>query len=172
MSIPVKVVDSKKFDYAKFERDLRNSIKKKKSSMVWVSENICLRSPSYLATTVAEKRLPLKVVMAIANWAELDLREYEKKEEEKPKKVAPAEKKPEEKKEEEAPKTGWSCLVRVDEEFGMAMMIVPIFLENRSSNASLSENSNPSSLPKHIAATLEATPLDLTTAAFSTWPLD
>ena len=124
MAKPMKVMDEKKFDYEKFDEDLKRISKEKKKSVHKISEEICLRSGNYLCTVLKTKRLPANIAVAIASWAEMDMKNYEIKK--------PAVKK-EEKKSEEAPPveasapqivqdSGWSCAIKVDEEFGMAMM--------------------------------------------------
>ena len=124
MAKAIKVMDEKKFDYEKFEEDLRRISKEKKKNMLKISEEICLRSANYLCNVLKTKRLPTNIAVAVASWAEMDMKNYEIKK--------PVVKK-EEKKSEEAPPveasapqivqdSGWSCVIKVDEEFGMAMM--------------------------------------------------
>jgi len=130
MNQKVKMMDEKKFDYAKFENDLKEAFKSKQKTAKWVSENICLRGPTYLSNAIKGKRLAANILVAVAGWAELDLKNYEIKKpvvkKEPVKKAEPAKKT--EPSENAGPETVkgdqsvWNCMIRVDEEFGMAMM--------------------------------------------------
>ena len=118
-------MDEKKFDYAKFESDLKKVMKEKQVGMTRLSVDVCLRSPSYLGKAIKDKKLPANVVFAVAKWADMDLKGYEIKKpvvKKEPKVEKPA---VEEVKTVEAnndSNAGWSCIVKVDEDFGMAMM--------------------------------------------------
>ena len=125
MARPVKTLDAKKFDYEKFDSDIRRINKEKKMTMVRLSEEVALRSGSYLQKALSEKAMPANVAIAVAKWAELDLKDYEikpvKRVKEKP---VVSEQTIEQAVEQKVSEKGWSCVVKVDEEFGMAMMKV------------------------------------------------
>jgi hypothetical protein len=59
MARPVKTIDAKKFDYEKFTADLKAVNKEKKMTMTKLSEEVALRSGSYLQKALSEKAVPV-----------------------------------------------------------------------------------------------------------------
>lgn len=120
MGESLKLLDAKKFDYDSFKSDLSVVLMKKGTTMSKVSTDVCLRSTTYLSNMIRTKRLPANVAIAVAQWAEMDLKKYEIKRVVEKKLVI---EQPKEVKEpNKVPESGWACIVKVDEEFGMAMM--------------------------------------------------
>lgn len=98
------------FNFPAFSKDLRKRIAEERTTIEEVSVRKLLHSESYLGTALARKRLHLNIVMALSDLYGLNLRDYE---------VVPKE----EPKEEVTPcPTGWSCEIKVDEEYGTVMM--------------------------------------------------
>ena len=122
MSRAVKTLNEKNFDFDKFREDLTKACKEHGTSMTRLSTDVLFRSESYLSGALYAKSIPWKVAEAVVKWMGHEIKDYEIKKTP-AKKTAPKveESKPVEVKEEAAEK-GWTCLLKVDEEFGMAMM--------------------------------------------------
>lgn len=105
----LKVIDSNKFDYSKFYRDLLTKLKKEKTDLATVSTKRLFHASNYLAEGLRKKRLPFQVVLSLAEWYELNMADYEIKPE--PIETSAANN-----------DNAWSCEVKVEEEFGTLMM--------------------------------------------------
>ena len=123
MSKAVKTLNEKSFDFDKFREDMTQSCKERGMSMTRLSTDVVFRSESYLSGVLYTKSIPWKVAEAVVKWMGRDMKDYEIKKAPAKKATPKAEEsKPVEVKEEASEKEGWTCLLKVDEEFGMAMM--------------------------------------------------
>jgi len=123
-----KSLDEKTFDYKMFKKELVEECRKRGTTMDKVSVEVLIRSHAYLSNAISTKKLPLNIALAMVKWMGVDIKRYEIKKK-------PVEKKPKEKpvaevtenaaleeKTEQPDEKGWACQIRVDEEFGTAMM--------------------------------------------------
>lgn len=114
----VKILDERKFDYEKFNSDLKAWCKANKKSFAYVSQNVLFRSEQYLSVVFSRKALPANIALALAKLMQVDMKDYKVTKEEK--KEVPAAKV--EKIAAAEDSTGWSCYLKVDEEIGVAML--------------------------------------------------
>ena len=119
MSRKISIADADKFDYAKFQKDLLDKAKKEKTTLAEISEKRLFHASNYLNEGLRKKKLPLQIIHSLSDWYGLSLKDYEIK----PKAIAEPVK-TEEKiiKLPNAPVLPWQCEIKVDEEFGTAMM--------------------------------------------------
>lgn len=111
------VLDPRKFDYAKFSKDFKGWAKENKITLTSISEKMLFRRAMYLSDALNHSRLPMNMAVALAEKAGLAMEAYEIKVEA-PKVESVKVETPEVK----MPDTGWSCSLRVDEEFDTVML--------------------------------------------------
>ena len=116
------MINENVFNYTAFHKDILTKAKENGTTLAEISTKRLFKSECYLSNGLMKHKLPLPIAMAVAEWFGLNLRDYKI---EKPKPVP----KPEPKK-EPAPsissmeQNGWTCEIKVDEEFGTVMMKV------------------------------------------------
>lgn len=111
-----ETVSADKFDYPAFRRDLMNRCKAEKTTLGDLSVNILFRSRSYLSNSLSTGSLTLPMITRLAQWLGEDLIKYSIK----PKKPEPEVVLPD----NPMVSSGWSCEVKVEKDFGVALMRV------------------------------------------------
>ena len=106
------------FNYRMFERDLRKVCAEKSTTLSWLSMNRFFRSETFLSQALKDGNLTLPIINSLADFMETDLRKYEIIPEPEPEPEPPQV--PVETVEPDS--KGWSCQIRVDEEFNTVMM--------------------------------------------------
>lgn len=107
------MVSPEVFNYSAFQRDLFMKIKDSGETMTEISVRRLFKSENYLSNALGMKRLPHQMIISLAEWYGLNLRDY---------KIEKAVEKPAVKPVEVT--EPYSCEVKVDEEFGTVMMRV------------------------------------------------
>ena len=119
---PIPKVNKEQFNYQAFERDLRSACAERQSSLAQLSVNRFFRSDTFLTQGLKNGSLTLPIINSLADYMGTDLKKYEIRPE--PETVTAPEKPVEAEDPEEPAGKGWSCQIRVDEEFGTVMMKV------------------------------------------------
>ena len=112
----VDVLDGSKFDYEKFAVDVKKWARENKLTLTSISEDMLFRGETYLSDVLRQKRIPVNMAKALMDRAGMQFADYEIKE--KPPVVVTrcdSDDKGGEVK-------GWSCSLRVDEDFDTVML--------------------------------------------------
>lgn len=112
----IQTVSKEKFDYPAFRRDLMAKCKKEGTTLESLSINTLFRSRNYLSNNLNSGSLTLQMITCLAQWLGEDLIKYS---------IQP--KKPEPKKEPQPEQnpvkgSGWSCEIKIDQDFDVALM--------------------------------------------------
>lgn len=114
----VDILNPQKFDYARFSKDFKGWAKENKITLTSLSEKMLFRRSTYLSDALNKTQLPFNMAVVLAEKAGLKLEDYEIK-------VEPVVEKVSESQENIGNVIefkGWSCCLRVDEDFDTVML--------------------------------------------------
>lgn len=120
MGVKIEWVDPKKYSYATFESDINVFCKKNKVTMEDISQDVIVRSPSYLKDCIRKRKLPENCFKSVVKFIGQDMARY--KIVETPKVETPVVEAPQE-------VGDWSLKLLVNEDFGLVRCMLNHGLE-------------------------------------------